>query len=426
MSTATPASPARSTSTPPRATTRRRPNAPVTVYASGIRNGYDLVWHSNGQFYVAGNESASGNTPAGPDNIPPALTNLPAYTDYLARIVAGGYYGHPNPTRRQYVLNGGNPTAGVDPFQVTQYPVGTTPDPDWSASRFFDMGLNRSPNGLAEYTSNAFGGALRGRLIGVEFSAGDDVYAATAERGGHRHRHRPADQQPLQPAGRRGRRPDREPRRHRVRQRKHRDRRPARSFRGAPGRRAAVTCGTVSQEVVVSVSRSSHVGWFTLYVGPIGVGPQRILDADGLHRRVATPIRMEAERNEASRPSRGGRYMNAITRRLQHLRQALSRIARNARSAASSSRNWPASAARPSAWRSKPSSAVTIPTRSGTSSRSWIDRLPDRSTGSPVVHRQGAATGVIRCRVARRSRRRCRRWCTRSARRRVPRWRPPA
>ena len=159
-------------------------NAPVTVYASGIRNGYDLVWHSNGQLYIAGNESASGNTPAGPGNNPPALTNLPAYTDYIARIVAGGYYGHPNPTRSQYVLNGGNPTAGTDPFQVTQYPVGTQPDPNWSASRLFDMGLNRSPNGLAEYTSNAFNGALRGRLIGVEFSAGDDVYAATLNSAG--------------------------------------------------------------------------------------------------------------------------------------------------------------------------------------------------------------------------------------------------
>jgi glucose/arabinose dehydrogenase len=159
-------------------------NAPVQVYASGVRNGYDLVWHSNGQLYVAGNESASGNTPAGPNNLPPALTNLPAYTDYLARVVAGGYYGHPNPSRAEYVLNGGNPTSGVDPFQVTEYPVGIAPDPDWSASRLFDMGLNRSPNGLAEYTANAFNGALRGRLIGVEFSGGDDVYAATLNAAG--------------------------------------------------------------------------------------------------------------------------------------------------------------------------------------------------------------------------------------------------
>jgi glucose/arabinose dehydrogenase len=156
----------------------------VQVYASGVRNGYDLVWHSNGQLYVAGNESASGNTPAGPNNLPPALTNLPAYTDYLARVVAGGYYGHPNPSRAEYVLNGGNPTSGVDPFQVTEYPVGIAPDPDWSASRLFDMGLNRSPNGLAEYTANAFNGALRGRLIGVEFSGGDDVYAATLNAAG--------------------------------------------------------------------------------------------------------------------------------------------------------------------------------------------------------------------------------------------------
>ena len=28
------------------------PGAPVTIYASGVRNAYDLVWHSNGQLYV--------------------------------------------------------------------------------------------------------------------------------------------------------------------------------------------------------------------------------------------------------------------------------------------------------------------------------------------------------------------------------------
>ena len=153
-------------------------NAPVTVYASGLRNAYDLVWHSNGNLYVGGNESAEGNTPAGPNNVPPALTGLPAYTDFLARIVPGGYYGHPNPSRGQYVLNGGNPTAGTDPFEVTEYPVGVQPDPNWSASRLFDVGAHRSPDGLAEYTSNAFAGALKGQLIGVNFSGGDDIYAA--------------------------------------------------------------------------------------------------------------------------------------------------------------------------------------------------------------------------------------------------------
>ena len=51
-------------------------NAPVKVYASGIRNAYDHVWHSNGQLYVPTNGSASGgNTPATPSSLPASCTN---------------------------------------------------------------------------------------------------------------------------------------------------------------------------------------------------------------------------------------------------------------------------------------------------------------------------------------------------------------
>ncbi|MDQ3534601.1 MAG: Ig-like domain-containing protein, partial [Bacteroidota bacterium] len=40
-------------------------NAPLTIYASGVRNAFDLVWHSNGQLYVPTNGSgAGGNAPA--------------------------------------------------------------------------------------------------------------------------------------------------------------------------------------------------------------------------------------------------------------------------------------------------------------------------------------------------------------------------
>ena len=40
------------------------PSAPVKIYASGLRNSFDLLWHSNGQLYVPTNGSAAGgNTP---------------------------------------------------------------------------------------------------------------------------------------------------------------------------------------------------------------------------------------------------------------------------------------------------------------------------------------------------------------------------
>jgi glucose/arabinose dehydrogenase len=151
-------------------------DAPLTLYASGVRNAYDLVWHSNGNLYAPTNGSATGgNTPAGPGV--PAITDVAEpETDYLFRIRKGYYYGHPNPVRHEYVLNGGNPTAGVDPYELAEYPVGTKPDPHWQPAAF-DMGMHESPDGAIEYHGSAFGGALDHKLLVVRYSGGGDVVA---------------------------------------------------------------------------------------------------------------------------------------------------------------------------------------------------------------------------------------------------------
>ena len=168
--------------------------APVRIFASGVRNAYDLVWHSNGDLYVPTNGSAAnGRTPSSvegtirPDGLPyngpavPALDAVETQNDYLFRVAppSGGawphrYYGHPNPTRGEYVLNGGNPTAGQDLAQVEGYPVGVSPDADWGGFAY-NFGRNISPNGVIEYRSDTFGGALKGRLLVVRYSGGDDV-----------------------------------------------------------------------------------------------------------------------------------------------------------------------------------------------------------------------------------------------------------
>jgi hypothetical protein len=162
--------------------------APLTIYASGIRNAYDLVWHSNGSLYVAANGSAAGgNTPASvtgtlrPDGSSysgptvPALSNVQqTQKDFLFRVVQGGYYGHPNPQRGEYVMNGGNPTSAIDPAQVSPYPVGTMPDVNWRGYSF-DFQNNASPNGSIEYKSNAFNNALQGKLLVVRYSQHDDI-----------------------------------------------------------------------------------------------------------------------------------------------------------------------------------------------------------------------------------------------------------
>jgi len=95
-------------------------DAPVKLFATGVRNAYDLVWHSNGHLYVPTNGSAAGgNTPDDPNTaVDEGLTGVSSQDDFLFDVREGFYYGHPNPLREEYVLNGGNPTREVDPQEV--------------------------------------------------------------------------------------------------------------------------------------------------------------------------------------------------------------------------------------------------------------------------------------------------------------------
>lgn len=166
--------------------------APVQIYASGTRNAYDLVWHSNGKLYVPTNGSAAGgNTPDDPRTTAnEALRNVATQNDYLFKVEKGGYYGHPNPKRNEYIMNGGNPTSGKDPAEVIAqgsyagYPVGTKPDPNYRGFTY-DFGRNRSPNGVTEYKSSTFNGALKNQLLVTEYSGGDDLLALKLDTNGN-------------------------------------------------------------------------------------------------------------------------------------------------------------------------------------------------------------------------------------------------
>ncbi|MEM6313006.1 MAG: hypothetical protein AAF743_02920, partial [Planctomycetota bacterium] len=167
------------------------PGAPVAIYASGFRNIYNPVWHSNGNLYGANNGSAAGgNTPTTNGTFTGTRIDGQPYTggavtgvnnagetqpDTLYRIEQGGYYGHPNPTRGEFVSFGGNPTAGPDAWElVPEYAVGTAPDVNF-VEPIYSFGNNFSPNGTIEYQSSTFDGALAGRLLVTRFSGGDDV-----------------------------------------------------------------------------------------------------------------------------------------------------------------------------------------------------------------------------------------------------------
>jgi hypothetical protein len=164
-------------------------NAPVKIFATGTRNAYDLVWHSNGSLYVPTNGSAAGgNTPDDPaTTVNEGLTSVGTQNDYLFKVIEGGYYGHPNPLRQEYIMNGGNPTNGVDPAEVVKqvtstgrvyagYAAGTQPDSNYRGFAY-DFGRNRSPNGIIEYKSGTFGGALKNKMLVVEYSGGNDILA---------------------------------------------------------------------------------------------------------------------------------------------------------------------------------------------------------------------------------------------------------
>jgi hypothetical protein len=103
--------------------------------------------------------------------------------------VAGKYYGHPNPARNppEYVLNGGNPTSGTDPFEVVEYPVGTQPNANWRKPDL-DLGIHRSADGSAEYTSNVFNATapdFRGQILVTEYSGGKDIIAIKLDASGN-------------------------------------------------------------------------------------------------------------------------------------------------------------------------------------------------------------------------------------------------
>lgn len=155
--------------------------APLKIHATGVRNAYDLLLHSNGNLYAPTNGSAAGgNTPGNGSNVPGLTKVNSTQSDYLFNVVTGRYYGHPNPTRGEYVLNGGNPTSAVDPQEVAQYPVGTQPDADYGGIAF-DFGKSYSPNGIIEYKSNSFKNRLNGKILVTRYSGGDDVLVLSVD-----------------------------------------------------------------------------------------------------------------------------------------------------------------------------------------------------------------------------------------------------
>jgi glucose/arabinose dehydrogenase len=132
----------------------RQISGDVRVFAAGFRNPYDVVAHSNGKVYATDNGANPGD---GPMSASCAQDGGDIWApDELNLIIDGGYYGHPNRNRGQSDLR----------QCVYRLPDDTSGE---SVPPIATLAYSASANGLAEYTSDSFGGLMRGDLIYVEW-----------------------------------------------------------------------------------------------------------------------------------------------------------------------------------------------------------------------------------------------------------------
>jgi glucose/arabinose dehydrogenase len=127
----------------------------VDLYATGLRNPYDMIFHSNGVFYNTDNGPNGGY---GPSSVTCSTDNggNAQAADELNIIVEGAYYGHPNRNRglagatRECLYHAGTEASTAE----YTAPIGLLP---------------ASSNGLAEYTSDKFEGQMQGDIVYVSW-----------------------------------------------------------------------------------------------------------------------------------------------------------------------------------------------------------------------------------------------------------------
>jgi len=158
---------------------REVPGGPVEVYASGLRNPYDVLRATNGNLYTVDNGPNAGG-----GGIPQGCTNAvqepgATFMDQLHRVTAGAYLGHPNPTRgsRSNTFNTSPPQSPVAVANAAECTFRTpgTEDGAWTL-------FPESTNGLAEFTGTNFGGAMTGDLLAVSMDG--TVWRMKPNRGG--------------------------------------------------------------------------------------------------------------------------------------------------------------------------------------------------------------------------------------------------
>jgi len=146
------------------------PGGPVTVYATGFRNPYDLLLTEGGRLFTVDNGANKdwGAAPAGEGTALCTNERREAGArsrDALHLITEGSYAGHPNPTRgnRANVFNRDrqSPVTVADARECVRLEPGSE---NGALATF-----KQSTNGLVEYRASGLRGELRGDLLAVSF-----------------------------------------------------------------------------------------------------------------------------------------------------------------------------------------------------------------------------------------------------------------
>lgn len=128
---------------------------PIRLFATGLRNPGGLHLHSNGSFYATVHDP-QGNLPTLYPNGSTKDHSYKHIPDLVVKIEQGKYYGHASPYGRgENIAYGGNPTDGIDPFEMSGFPVGTQPEPNFDPSLIIKTQRNNCIGGLDEFEFNS-------------------------------------------------------------------------------------------------------------------------------------------------------------------------------------------------------------------------------------------------------------------------------
>ena len=145
----------------------------VRAWATGIRNTFNFLIHSNGHFYGPDNGlGVVGSFPPTPTapctgfgdtrSVKQGGNNPGTQNDAFNLLVEGGYYGYPNPSRNECVFKDGT-LQGV-PAPTNYHPP------------MYDLGADTSTDGVIEYQGGEnFCGDLNGDILVSNYSVGDNI-----------------------------------------------------------------------------------------------------------------------------------------------------------------------------------------------------------------------------------------------------------